>query len=200
MRRLMILACVGILALAVLCSATRLFAAPVKYLTLCWEAEDARGITGKVFRVKKLPEDPSGMVSGKKVLEIPRVPKGEKVKPDSVYYKVNIPATGTYYFWARTLWSTGCGNTFTLKLAGFPGDWVIGKDASYDFLHWVCLTDTGDDKSKVRPLHLKKGVLKITLATREAGVMADQFVLTNDPQFQPAGIYKATKDLLVLKD
>ena len=204
MRRLMMLLCAGTLVLSALLSASRAAAAPAKYLSLCWLAEDARGITGKVFRLKKYAEDSSTAVAGWKygkhhVLEIPKIPKGEKVKPDEVFYRVRIPETGTYYFWGRTLWSTGCDHSFTLKMEGFRGEWVLGGDATYDALHWVCISDSGDS-SKVRPLHLTKGVMKIALVTRQAGVMADEFMLTTDPKCQPAGVYKPTKDLLVVKD
>jgi len=199
MRRIVTIITVGVLALSALLSASLLqaYSAP-----LCWEAEFARGVTNKVFHVRKYVEDPSGVVSNNKVLEIPKVAKGEKVKADEVFYHVNVPETGTYYLWARCLWSTGCGHSFTLKMEGFPtSGWVLGGDATYDSLHWVTISDSGDNSGgKLRPLHLKKGQMKIMLATRQAGVMVDQFILTTDPKLLPAGVYKPTKGLLVAKD
>lgn len=175
---------------------TQLIAAG-KYVTLVWEAEDVK-ITGKIFKPTKYTDDPMGKVSGNYVLAVPKVPPGQHVGKDQVTYTVRIPQTGSYYLWARTFWSTGCGNSFAIQVQGYnSSNWVLGGDATYDCLHWVCLSDGGDNKSAPRPLKLKQGTVMLTLKTREGGVKADQFLLTTDSAKQPQSYYKPTPNLLV---
>ncbi len=188
----------GLLSLAALFSAAIVLWAAPQFRTLIFEAEDVQKLSGKTFKVMKCIEDPSGKVSGKKVLAVPKLQPGEKVVKDEVTYRVRIPETGTYYFWARTFWSSGCGNSFYLKVEGYnAGEWVIGGDGTYDSLHWVCLSDGGDN-NRPRPLQLKKGVVTFTLGAKESGARADQFLLTTDRQKEPQDIYHPTPDLLVI--
>ncbi|HOF90003.1 MAG TPA: hypothetical protein PLZ36_18150 [Armatimonadota bacterium] len=187
---------VGLAAVLLALCAGLLWAAP--YTKIIWEGEDVAKLPGKVFSVKKKVEDPSGKVSGNKVLAVPKLDPGEKVVREDIVYTVKVPADGRYYLWARTFWTTGCGNSFFVKVQGYDsGEWIIGGDGTYNILHWVCLSDTGDNKSRPRPLILKKGTVAITFGSRESGTMLDQVVLTTDPGFQPAGIYKATANALV---
>lgn len=176
------------IALAMVLSTSALFAAS----PLVWEAENVKDLSGKAFFISKLTTDPSRYVSGKSVLRLPKVPEGEKIARDEVSYKVNIPANGTYYLWARVRWTNGCGNSFLMKLPNVAGEQILGGDGTYDILLWKSLNDGG----RPRPLTLKKGVMTFTLISKESGTMADQFLLTTDRKYTPAGIYKATSDLL----
>jgi len=171
-----------------------------KYCNLVWEAEDVQKLSGKAFRVEKYPVDPTGEVSGKQVLGLPKVAPGQTVAKDEVTYKVKIPETGTYFLWGRTYWATGCANSVTVNMLG--NDWVLGKDGTYDCLHWVCLSDGGDNKSRPRPLRLKQGVLVITLKTRQhqGGIKIDEFMLTNDKGKEVQGSYKPTMPSVLVKD
>ena len=182
-------------AIAALSLTSVLFAS--KFVTLVWEAEDvtltAKNIT---FKIMKCIEDPGGKVSGNKVLAVPKVPPGEKVKYDEVTYKVAVPADGVYYLWARTYWANGCGNAFEVKVQGYDTGkdaWVIGKDGTYDALHWVALTDDSKDP---RPLRLHKGDVALTLGAKESGSRVDEFMLTTDKEKRPAGVYKPTPGAL----
>jgi hypothetical protein len=187
---------VGLAAAILAFSVSLLWAVP--YTKIVWEGEDVGKLPGKVFFVKKKAEDPSGKVSGNKALAVPKLDPGAKVAREEITYKVKVPADGRYYLWARTFWTTGCGNSFFVKVQGYDsGEWIIGGDGTYNMMHWVCLSDTGDNKSRPRPLILKKGTVTITFGSRESGTMLDQAVLANDPGFQPAGIYKATAGALV---
>ncbi len=191
--------------LGVLCAAA-LWAAP-RYLYLCFEGEDGHvtpfSPKAKVFYVKKYSEDASGRVSGKKVLAVPKSVPGlfgpeeqdKKPPPEEVTYKVRVPESGKYCLWMRTLWTSGCGNSFGIKVEGQSGKYVIGGDATYDTQHWLCLND--GDTSKPLPMTLAKGVVTITLIAKESGTMVDQFLLTTDSKVTPANVYKPTPDLLV---
>ncbi|MHB9025352.1 MAG: hypothetical protein ACYC7E_14480 [Armatimonadota bacterium] len=191
-------ALIGIFGLPLLLCAGLLLAAPQRYITIVFEAEQATGLAKTIFVVEKVTQDASGKISGNKVLAIPKTPQGTKIPRDEVTYKVKIPATGTYYLWTRTFWTTGCGNSVFMKVEGYDsGKWIIGGDGSYDFMHWVCLSD-GDNSSNPRPLKLKQGTVTFTLGAREGGVRIDQFLLTTDRKKRPADIYTPTKDALVL--
>ncbi|MHB9131595.1 MAG: hypothetical protein ACYDBB_10975 [Armatimonadota bacterium] len=186
-------------AVPVMLAGSLLLAAPKKYISLVFEAEQVQKLSGITFKAIPKKVDPSGEISGKMVLAIPKLKAEEKLKADEVTYRVRVPQDDTYYFWARTHWSTGCGNSFFLKVQGYGANkWVLGGDGTYDTLHWICLSD-GDNGGQPRPLILKKGVVTITLATREGGVEADQFILTNDKEKRPAGIFKPTPNLLVIE-
>lgn len=177
-------------ALFLLMTSTQSFAKDTRWV---WEAEDGRIATGKAFVVKPYVKDPTGPVSGKKVMAIEKLPQGQKVAKDEVTYQVTIPENGVYYLWARVLWSTGCGNSFLFKSQGITGEWVLGGDGTYDAMHWICLSDG----NRPRALQLKKGKITFTLGAKESGTRADQFLLTTDRRYVPQGIYKATANLLV---
>jgi hypothetical protein len=164
-----------------------------KYVTLVFEAEDVQNLSGKEWFVKKRAEDTSGKVSGNKVLAVRRCPPGEKPKLDEVVYKVNIPQAGIYYLWARTFWANGCGNSFLFNMDEEKGKSIIGGDATYNSMHWVCWKDNADP----RPLKLKKGEVTFIMGSKESATEIDQFLLTTDPEMYPANIYKPTPNLLV---
>lgn len=168
-------------------------------LTLCWEAEDAAGLTGKAWLVKayKSKTDPSGKVSNDTVLRLPHYAQGEKPPADTVNYKVKVPEKGTYYLWARVFWKDGCGNSFYVSVGDEVEDNILGGDGTYNVMHWVCLNDAGKNDGRPLPLRLDKGVTTITVGAKESNTMIDQFVLTNDKKYTPANIVKPTRDLLV---
>lgn len=172
-----------------------LFAAG-QYVKLVWEAEDVK-TNGKAFHVRKYVEDPLGKASGGKVLAIDKVKPGEHVAPDKVTYTLNIPRDGVYFLWARTLWSTGCGNSVLINIGGSQHDWVLGGDATYDCLHWICLCDGGNNDSNPRPLQLKKGPLTITLKSVKGGIMLDEFLLTTDREAEAQGAMTPTPNALI---
>lgn len=177
-----------VLALAMLCAGA-VFAAK----TWVWEAENITGVlSGKAFQIAKLTRDPTGKVSDKKVLTIPKAEKGKTVPEDSVNYKINVPADGNYYLWARVRWSTGCGNSVNMTIEGIQGSYVI-TDGTYDALHWLALLD-GKNPLK---LQLKKGTVTLKLTSKENGLMLDQFLLTDSMKYRPADIYTATKDFVL---
>jgi len=168
---------------AALYGATALFATE-----WIWEGETTSSeLSGKAFQVMKLTKDPTGQVAGKKVLGIPKMAKDAKIEADSVDYQLNIPKDGTYYLWARVRWASGCGNTFYITAPGTTKA-ILGKDATYDALHWICWNDAGKPKKLV----LHKGVVTISLGARESGTMVDQFLLTNVATYRPASVYNAT--------
>lgn len=187
---------IALLSLPMVLVAGALLAA--KSTTLIFEGEQVANLSGKGFVFKKYVEDPTGKVSGNKVLAVPKCEAGSKPTKDTVTYKVRIPVTGVYYLWARTFWSTGCGNSFLLQVQGYDTDkeWIIGGDGTYDALHWVCLNDSGDNRTRPRPLRLKKGVVAFTLGVKEGGTMVDEFLLTTDALKRPEGCYKPTPDVL----
>lgn len=176
-----------VLMLAMLCAGS-VFAAK----TWVWEAENITGqLSGKAFQIAKLTRDPTGKVSEKQVLSIPKAEKGKKFPEDSVTYKINVPADGNYYLWARVRWSTGCGNSINMSIEGIKGSYVI-TDGTYDALHWLALLD-GKNPLK---LALKKGTETLTLTSKENGLMLDQFLLTDSAKYRPADIYTATKNFV----
>jgi len=176
--------------------ATALFAGG-KYVTLVFEAEYAQNLSGKEWHVKKRAEDTSGKVSGKKVLAVPRCAPGEHPKKDEVIYKVNIPQQGTYYLWARVFWANGCGNSILFRKIEDDekekGETIIGGDATYGSMHWVCWKNGADPL----PLNLKKGVATFIMGSKESATEVDQFLLTTDKELYPANIYPPTPNVLV---
>ncbi len=187
----------GLLLVAALSAATALFAAQT---TLCWEGEDAQGITGKAWLVKPYKVDPSGKVSNKTVLRLPHYDKGEKPPKDECSFKVNVPEKGVYYLWARVFWKDGCGNSFFISVGNQVSDSIMGGDGTYNIMHWICLNDAGDNESRPMPLKLDKGVVTITVGAKESNTMIDQFVLTTDRKYIPANIVKPTPNVLAKPD
>jgi hypothetical protein len=169
-------------------------------VSLFWEAENTT-VTGKDmgFYIATRKEVAGGKVSGGKVLATPKLDPGEKITdPDAVTYQVKIPQDGTYYLWGRCIWSTGCGNTFNIRVEGSTsGQWILGGDSTYDVLHWICLSDGGDNADSPRPLALKAGTVTITLGQRESATQVDEFMLSTDAKKRPAGDYLPTADALV---
>lgn len=162
-----------------------------------WEAETAKIENGNSLKIEKYKKDPSGKVSGtteKNVLAIAKLPAGQKIKPDSGVYNINIPEDGVYYLHVRALWSTGCGNSVGFKVSGYDGaQWKV-TSSTYDTLHWMPIFES---IGVLKPLRLKKGIATITLVAIESGIKVDQLILTTDKEFKPAGIYKVTPNAVV---
>jgi hypothetical protein len=166
-------------------------------VTLCFEAEAAQQITGKAFSIREFRGKENHKASGDKVLAIAQTQPGPS-QPGAASYRIRIPQDGTYYLWTHVYWTTGCGNSFFLQLDLFKkAKLLLGGDSTYNTLHWVTLSDSGDNAGNPLPLRLKKGELTLTLGAKENGVMIDQLVLTTDAKFEPAGIYDLTPDVLV---
>ncbi len=168
-----------------------------QFVNIVFEAEAVTKLSGKAFEVQKKTENASGKVAGNKVLAIPHLTGGVHPPKDQVIYKVKIAKAGTYYLWARTQWSSGCENKIDLRVQGYDtGDamWILGNDATYHTLHWVCLNEPGSDTP--RRIKLAAGVTAITIQAREGGIALDQFLLTTDKDKTPAGFYTDTKDAL----
>jgi hypothetical protein len=161
---------------------------------LVWEGEQVspKALSGKALKIMTLRNDPAGKPSSGKVIGVEKVPRGQKVVPDAVAYRVKIPVKGTYYLWSRVSWSTGCGNSFYINVSGVKGDWIIGGDGTYDSMHWVCISDGNHPKG----FALTPGVVTFTLRSRESGTMLDEFLLTTDRTTIPGGIYKPTAGVL----
>lgn len=172
---------------ATLASSSLVFAAT----PLVWEAEAATNLSGKAFKVMKLAQDPSGQVSGKKILGIDKIEKGQPIPKDSVAYKIKIPADGTYYLWVRVRWSDGCGNSIMASISGVKADWKI-TGPTYGSMQWL----TPMDAKNPLALRLKKGTTTVTIKSSESGIMMDQLLLIADKKYKPASIYTPTKDLL----
>ncbi|MEI7832595.1 MAG: hypothetical protein WCJ56_05300 [bacterium] len=160
-----------------------------------WEAETAQGIKQQrlAFEISKkilpIDEDGAGGVSGEKWLKVARKENDqEKIIPDTARYYINIPAAGTYYLWARTYWDSGCGNSFFVHIDGVnkssDDTFVLGGDATYNGLHWVCLLEG----KNMKPLQLKAGLVNLNLLVREAGTNVDQLLLTRDYKFVPTDV------------
>ena len=109
-------------------------------------------------------------------------------------YKIKIPRTGRYYFWARCHFFDSCGNSFyilvdTTKVTSktlFIGDSTYGK------WHWV----GGLDQKSVK-VDLTKGVHTIRVQNREDGARMDQFLLTTDHRRAPTRIEKETAQYII---
>jgi hypothetical protein len=174
-----------------------LLAASKAPLTLCFEAEAAQQIIGHAFSVKDYRGRGERKASGDKVLCIANTQPGRS-KPGAAAYRIRVPQDGTYFLWAHAIWTTGCGNSVFLQLDIFKkAQLVLGGDATFNVLHWVTLSDSGNNSGNPLPLRLKKGELLLTLGAKENGIMLDQFVLTTDAKFEPAGTYEPTPNLLV---
>lgn len=169
-----------------------------KSLMMCFDAKSVAQFSGKAFKVVTYVGKGANQASGGKALAIPLGAQGEHYTADSVTYRLNIPAAGTYYLWARVFWTSGCGNSFYVAFDAYRNRrLVLGGDNTYNAFHWITITDAGNDQSHPFPLQLKKGVNLITLSVKESGVMVDQFLLTTDREKLPTGMYPPTPGLLV---
>lgn len=133
----------------------------------------------------------SQVASGKAYVHIPlQRPHGtEEGKPSDTgyaYYKVQIPATGTYNFWGRAHWYDGCGNSFFLKVDDKPAV-VFGNDGTYQRWHWV---------RGVR-LNLSAGVHTFRIQNREDGAKLDQFMLTTSTRYVPVRAEHETSQYVI---
>jgi hypothetical protein len=146
---------------------------------ICIDAENA---TSMETPLKKVLPGVNKQYSGKGFLEIPW-DKNETKGIGQAGYRINVKTAGTYTLWARTYWMNGCGNSIAVSVNGGPVA-IIGEDGTYDKWHWP--------ESTVR-VRLKAGVNTLVLKNRETGVRVDQFFLSQDPDYTPTGIRKATQ-------
>lgn len=97
-------------------------------------------------------------------------------------YKVNAKSAGLYYLWARTYWTSGCGNSIYVSVNG-GNNIILGQDGQHDAWHWV---------GGATRVTLKAGVNTIAIKNRETGVRVNQVFLTEDAEYTPQGIRKDT--------
>jgi hypothetical protein len=142
---------------------------------VCFEAESATSVQSPLKKVA------AKGVGGSGYLAIPW-DKNKTKGIGQATYKVNAPASGTYYLWARVYWQNGCGNSVLVSVN--DTERVLGEDGLYDRWHWV------GGSARVP---LKAGANTIVLKNRETGVRVDQFYLTQDGGYTPTGIRKATQ-------
>jgi hypothetical protein len=129
-------------------------------------------------------------------------PKDAKLAPTLVVYEFNVPATGTYYFWAKTWWYDECHNSFWI---GFDkdvpvADWaslthdertpkekgyLFGEDTIYKRWHWVRFHS--GDLATGGGVQLTKGTHTLYVRAREDGVSIDRFLLINDRDYIATG-------------
>ncbi len=100
-------------------------------------------------------------------------------------FKINVPSSGTYQFWARTWWYDACGNSFFVILDDKPAVYI--EDATYQTWHWV----------KGPKLQLSAGQHTIRIQNREDGARLDQFMLINNTQYVPTRIESRTEQYIV---
>lgn len=159
--------------------------------TLCFEAE--KGTLEEPF--KKATEPKTDKKPGKPqkssgtYIYIPDKANGGKKKietlPGKATFKVKAKTAGQYYFYARTLWPSGCGNSFYIRKAG-GSNHVLGQDGTYNVWHWVKLPEK---------LVLAAGENVIVVGNREDGVLMDQIFMTTTDRV-PQGAEKVTEGAL----
>jgi hypothetical protein len=159
--------------------------------TVTWEAEkgtlESPVIKKTGTKYDKKPGKPVKN-SGEGWIEIPNKANGDKHDgdlPGKAIFKVNVPASGQYTFWARTLWPNGCGNSFWIRIAERPNQ-LLGEDGTYDVWKWRKISTK---------LTLTKGVNTIIVANREDGVIMDECQITTSI-VEPAGIVPVTPNAL----
>ncbi len=147
---------------------------------VCFEAEKAVKVESplKINNAGK-----SSKYSGSGFLDIPW-DKNKTKGIGSATYRVNVKSAGTYYLWARTFWANGCGNSIAMSVNGGT-TLTLGEDGTYDKWHWV----GGTSGHRVK---LNAGVNTFVIKNRETGVRVDQVFLSQDGNYTPTGIRKAT--------
>ena len=120
--------------------------------------------------------------SGGKCVVLPRPATGKKNLGGMASLRFRVCTPGSYRLWARVWWTDGCGNSFRLKLNGkrLP---TVGQDGTYKSWHWVDL--------KMRTLKLAPGEHVLEILGKEDGIKIDQFFLTTNTRYIPAGIERS---------
>lgn len=134
---------------------------------------------------------PSQVASNRGYVHIPldhphRAEEGNPRDTGYAYYRVKIPATGTYNFWGRVQWYDRYGNSFFLKIDSHPA-MVFGNGVPYQRWHWA---------RGVR-LNLRAGVHTFRIQNREDGAKLDQFLLTTDTRYVPTRAEKETSEYVI---
>jgi hypothetical protein len=172
---------------------TGLLQAAVTRARICFEAEGAesRQVPFVAQKVKAASEGkclaiaPGAGCAPEMNLDQPKV-SGE------VVYHFRVTTAGKYYFWARTWWDDGCGNSFKVYVDKIELPLIYGEDATYDHWHWP--------KTPRTPFTLSKGTHTLRIANREDGIKIDQICWTTDPEYVPGGgngTERVTKNALV---
>lgn len=104
----------------------------------------------------------------------------------SVTWKLNIPAEGTYYLWARVLAPTSADDSFYVRVftdSAEPvarAEWHTGQHEKWQWAP-VCLNRSLDPT----PLPLPSGPVNIQFSVREKGTKVDRLFITDDPRARP---------------
>jgi hypothetical protein len=186
--------------------AARAWAAPIK---VTWEAEKPikREDPWMVKSASK-NEKSKKLVAGDAYIRHPMLwppkekPKDAKMPPVQLVYEFKVPATATYYFWAKTYWYDECHNSFWVCFdKDVPAsDWaslshdartpkertyVFGEDGIYKRWHWVKFHS--GDLASGGGVKLTKGTHKLYLRARDDGVSIDRFLLITDRDYKATG-------------
>ncbi len=145
---------------------------------ICFEAEAGTAVQAPL-KVAKPGKNKS--YSGSGYLDIPW-DKNKTKGVGSASYTINVKTPGTYYLWARTFWANGCGNSIAISVNG-GSPITLGEDGTYDKWHWV---------GGIARVNLKSGANTFKILNRETGVRVDQVFLSQDGDYTPTGIRKAT--------
>ena len=128
--------------------------------------------------------------SNGRALVVPNLGNKYTITPpiDSKYhldFNFNIPQTGNYKLWFRSLSQGGADDSFWVKVN--DGDWVpFNNIDAYDGFAWNQVHDSGK-KGQIVNFNLLRGNNRIVVAMREDGTIFDKIFLTLDDE-NPLGI------------
>lgn len=106
-------------------------------------------------------------------------------------YKINVPVTGTYQFWARCWWYDSCGNSFFVLVDSNTVTPETPTVTGQTFKKWLWVPGPA--------VKLTQGVHTIRIRYREDGAKMDQFLLTTDPRnrYTPVRVERETPQYIV---
>jgi hypothetical protein len=103
----------------------------------------------------------------------------------SVTYSFEVPVPSQYHAWCR-LWTPVAG--FGSFYATLDGQAKFAFDAGgFDWVNGWRWIPVNDPASGWWLPNLNAGIHQLVLRTRQAGVLLDQFILSNDPTWMPGG-------------
>jgi hypothetical protein len=93
--------------------------------------------------------------------------------PGQVNLPINIPQSGTYALWARTIAPTGTSDSFYVTRNGtLISEWTVPSSTAWKW-------------NKIANASLSVGVVNLAFRQREDGTKLDQVLLTTDLNFVP---------------
>ena len=123
----------------------------------------------------------SGTASGGQYVEVPNG-AGDNLNdatfggPGQVSFSINIPQSGTYALWARTIAPGGGSDSF----------YVTRNNATILIKEWGVPQSTTWKWNKVNNVSISAGGFSLQFRQREDGTQLDQIILTNDLSFVPS--------------